>query len=201
VMAATVRRVRHVLRSALLVATCAVVALAAHGCVIAEPPGELPRVPQRRPIIIKGSLVPTNASVLGTFPDKFIVPVELSDPTATFQWSAFVDFNPFTGDGLEAASESIFEPQNFDGRYRILEVPIARPPDLDRCHVIEIVVALRFLNQFEGRAAHTPLEPGGDSAIWFYNPAGDLRGCPVLDAGPDATIAPPPEDAAEGGTQ
>ena len=176
---------------------------AAHACVIAEPPGELPRPPQRRPVIVSGSLVPSNAGILGTFPEKFLVPVELADPTATFEWSAFVDFNPLTGSGLVAYQQSIFEPSNYDGRLRILEVPIPPPPDLDTCHVIEIVVALRLAVTPEtvtGPGAHTPLEPGGDSAIWFYSPTGDLRGCPVLDAGADAAIVDA-GDAGEGGPQ
>jgi hypothetical protein len=196
-----VGRLRRAFRVGVAAATCAIVATAVHGCLIVEPPGELPRVPERRPIIVKGSLVPTNGNVLGTFPDKFIVPVELSDPTATFQWSAFVNFNPLTGDGLVLVEESIFEPQNYDGRYRVLEVPIPPPLDLDRCHVVEIVVALRLLaSTFEvPKAAHTPQEPGGDSAIWFYSPTGDLRGCPVLDAGPDAALVDAAD--AEGGPQ
>jgi hypothetical protein len=197
-MARRGRLLRRALRGLSGAAVCALAAVAADGCIIAEPPDELPRVPRRRPVIIQGSLVPTNATVLGSFPDKFIVPVELSDPTATFQWSAFVDFNPLTGDGLFVVSESIFEPQNYDGRYRILEIPISPPPDIDRCHVIEVVVALQLAGTFDGRSAHTPLEPGGDSAVWFYSPTGDLRGCPVLDAGADAALL---DGDAEGGPQ
>ncbi len=168
----------------------------ADACLIAEPPGELPRSPRRRPVIVTSALAPQNSSVLSTFPARFIVPVELYDPTVLFEWSAFVDFNPLTGDGLKAIAQSPFEPANFDGRYRILEVPIPVPLDLDRCHVIEIVVALNLqaVETNDGRVAHTPREPGGDNAIWFYSPTGDLQGCPTLDAGVDAAI-----DAAEAG--
>jgi hypothetical protein len=169
------------------------------GCVIAEPPGDLPRPPQRRPVIITSQLVPQNSGVLATFPSRFVVPVELVDPTANFDWSAFVDFNPLTGDGLVAVSQSQFSPSNFDGKYRILEVEIPAPLDLmDRCHVIEIVVALNLLARetSDGRVAHTPREPGGDNAVWFYSPTGDLRGCPILDAGADAALDA--ADAADG---
>jgi hypothetical protein len=124
--------------------------------------------------------------VLGRWPDKFIVPVELADPRATFWYSAFVDYNSATGEGIEGASPtpSEFEPgsEQIQGRVRTLEIPITTPT-LDRCHVVEVVVALRFKATTDPKNAHTPDEPGGDSVTWFFSPSGDLAGCPVLDAG------------------
>jgi hypothetical protein len=65
-------------------------------------------------------------------------------------------------------------------------------PTLDRCHVVEIVVALRLNSVKDPKNAHTPDDPGGDSVTWFFSPSGDFAGCPVLDAG----ITPLPPDAA-----
>lgn len=158
----------------------------AHGCVIADPPGDLPQLPPMRPTIVRASVVPPPSKVLGRWPERFIVPVELADPRATLWWSAFVDYNPDTGFGLDGLpTKSTYEPGTTQGRVRILEIPIGAP-STDRCHVVEVVVALN-LNTRDAKNAHTPDEPGGDIVSWFYSPSGDLAGCPVLDAG-----IPPP---------
>lgn len=167
----------------------AAAAAAVTSCIIAEPPTDPPRLPLARPTIVHGSVVPPASGVLGRFPDKFIVPVELFDPTVTFEWAAWIDFNPATGEGLDSFSTSEFEQSNVDGRVRTLEIQM-RPPTDDRCHVIEVVVALRLAGQ-QGTGAHAALDPGGDIVTWFYNPSGSLEGCPTLDAG----IVPGPLDA------
>lgn len=151
-------------------------------CVIAEPPGDLPQLPERRPTIVRGSVVPTVSAVLGTWPDKFILPVEMSDPRSTLFVSAFVDYNPSdqTASGIRGVLEI---PAPADLRNpRIIEVPL-NEPTLDRCHTVEIIVALRFNAFTDPNNAHTPAPPGGDSVSWFFSPTGDLAGCPVLDAG------------------
>lgn len=168
-------------------------------CLIAEPPGDLPRVPRRRPVIVQSSLVPPATLVLGTFPEKLIVPVELADPSVSFQWSAFVDFNPKTGQGLVGVDTSTFERANLVEGLRMLEIALPQPPDLDRCHTIEVVVALELLARSPGINAHTPRDPGGDSVTWFYSPTGDPAGCPMLDAGVDASIPPGGPPSADGG--
>jgi hypothetical protein len=165
-------------------------------CIIAEPPSDLPRLPIARPTIVRGSVVPAPSNVIGRFPDKFIVPVELFDPTATFFWAAWVDFNPATGEGLQFFEKSEFAQVNTTGRVRTLEITLPSPTE-DRCHVIEIVVGLSFEGQ-SGTGAHAPLDPGGDSVAWFYNPSGDLEGCPMLDAGIEAS-APATDGGGDGG--
>jgi hypothetical protein len=169
-------------------------------CILAQPSGEIPRIPETRPTILHASLVPSTTSVLTRFPSTFIVPVELADPTVRIVYSAFVDYSPLgNGDGLvDTPGHSDFEPSNTQGRIRTLNVLIPEPTDTDRCHKIEIVVALRLLAETDPRTAHTPDEPGGDIATWFYNPSGDLGGCPALDAGIDAGAD---ADAGEGGVQ
>jgi hypothetical protein len=189
------RRRRRYIVGSLLVSLAAALVVS---CVIAEPPSDLPRLPETRPTILRGQVVPSAGSVLGRWPQKFTVPVELIDPKVTFLYSAFIDYNPATGEGLDPGfpASSEFEQGTQDGRVRTLEIPISTPA-LDQCHTVEIIVALR-LNTTDPRNAHTPLPPGGDSVTWFFSPSGDLSGCPVLDAG----IAPPVGDAeVEGGPQ
>lgn len=154
-------------------------------CIIAEPPNDPPALPLTRPTIVRGSVVPPASSVLGRFPDKFIVPVELFDPTVSFEWAAWIDFNPATGEGLEFFDVSEFTEANTIGRVRTLEV-LLRAPAEDRCHVIEVVVGLRLQGN-QGLGAHAPAEPGGDIVTWYYAPNGDMGSCPVLDAGLDAS--------------
>lgn len=161
--------------------------VATSSCVLAEPSGDLPRLPLTRPTIMHGSVVPSTSSVLGTFPTLLRIPVELSDSNLEFEWSAFIDYNPRTGEGL-ALPPGVSRPGSGvqEGRVRLLEIALRPPDDVDTCHVIEVVVALHLVATTEGRSAHTPAEPGGDNVVWFYSPGGDLSGCPVLDAGIDA---------------
>lgn len=184
------------MRRPLAFAFFAAVTAAVTSCIIAEPPTDPPRLPLARPTIVRGSVVPPASSVLGRFPSTFIVPVELFDPTATFEYAAWIDFNPATGEGLEFFSTSEFQQANTAGRVRTLEIPLRAPPD-DRCHVIEVVVALRLAGQ-SGTGAHAALDPGGDIVTWFYNPSGDLAGCPMLDAGIDAAVPDAGADTGDG---
>ena len=157
-------------------------------CIIASDGGDLPRLPATRPTIVEATLSPTTNKVLTYFPATFVVPVELSDPTATFFYSAFIDYNPLTGEGLvDQPRDDRFVPENTqpgsNGRIRIVAVNIPAP-DLTTCHKIEIVVALSF-SPGSNQNAHTPIEPpGGDIATWFYNPNG-YGACPSVDAGID----------------
>lgn len=156
-----------------------VIASAITACIIAEPPSDPPRLPTTRPTIIRTSVFPPASNIIGVWPGTFIVPVELSDPTVSFDYSVWIDFNPGTGEGLVDFRTSSFNQTN--GRVRRLEVAIQAPTD-DRCHVVEVLVALVFEGR-SGVGAHAPLAPGGDVVSWIYNPNGDTTGCPRLDAG------------------
>lgn len=170
-----------------------VLAGAVTACIIAEPPSDPPRLPLTRPTIVRGSVVPPASNIIGRWPDRFIVPVELSDPTLAFEFAVWIDFNPATGEGLVDFRTSTFVQENTTGRVRRLEIPLAAPSD-DRCHVVEVLVALRFVGQ-ERTGAHAPSPPGGDIVSWTYNPSGDTSGCPLLDAG----IEPTPQDGGDAG--
>jgi hypothetical protein len=162
-------------------------------CIIAEPPSDPPRLPNTRPTIVRSSVVPPASNIIGVWPGKFIVPVELSDPTVSFEYSVWIDFNPATGEGLVDFRTSPFVEANTQGRVRTLEVSVPPPTD-DRCHVVEVLVALRFVGQ-DLTGAHAFTSPGGDVVSWTYNPNGDTSGCPLLDAGIELTS----RDGGDGG--
>jgi hypothetical protein len=190
-------RARRPPRIAALATAFVTIAVSGGACIIADPPSDLPVLPETRPTIMRGSVVPPASAVLGRWPaaGRFTVPVELVDPRVDIWWSAFVDYNPATGEGRVETSKSTYEPRSTQGRIRTLDVVISEPL-ADGCHVVEVVVALRFESDKQGEFAHTPEEPGGDSVTWFFSPTGDLSGCPVLDAG----LTPLVGDAeAEGG--
>src|SRR5262245_39848135 len=95
--------------------------IATDACVIADPPTDLPVIPEMRPVFVRGSVVPSVSAVLGRWPDKFIVPVELVDPRSKIFFSAFVDYNPATGEGLDSQPQtSEFAPSSSlqNGRVR-----------------------------------------------------------------------------------
>lgn len=159
-------------------------------CIIAEPPSDPPRFPLTRPTIVRGSVVPPASNIIGRWPDKFIVPVELSDPNVTFEYAVWIDFNAATGEGLVDFQRSAFVEANTIDRVRRLEIALAEPSD-DRCHVVEVLVSLRFGPE----GAHAFTDPGGDIVSWIFNPSGDTSGCPLLDAGIEPTL----QDAGDAG--
>jgi hypothetical protein len=198
-MKRTGRRILAALPVLAAVGACITVIVAQDACILAQPSGELPHLAETRPTILHASTVPSETSVVTRWPLTFIVPVELTDPTVRIVYAAFVDFDALTGDGLQGRpSTSDFQQANTTGSTRTLTVAILEP-DPGRCHKVEIVVALRLAGETDGKNSHTPAAPGGDISTWFYNPSGDLDGCPALDAGIDAS--PDAADASEGGTQ
>jgi hypothetical protein len=195
------RRILTTIPVVAVVFACVAVVVMQDACILAQPSGEIPRIPETRPTIVHSSLVPSTSSVLTRFPSTFIVPVELADPTVQVLYAAFVDYSPLGSGGtglVDSVVTSDFEPSNTAGRIRTLNVLIPEPTDTDRCHKIEVVVALHLVSALDSRSAHTPVDPGGDIATWFYNPNGDLGGCPALDAGLDAATD---AEAGEGGVQ
>jgi hypothetical protein len=151
------------------------------GCIIADTASDLPKLPSFRPTIVHASLVPPENQVLRSFPDKFIVPVELVDPNVTFERHSFIDYDVRSGLGIVEVDNAISpDPGNTDAGIRTLEVSLPPPSDLTRCHTIEILVALSFFGDIEGQQAHTPKPPGGDGATWFYAPNGDVQNCPTF---------------------
>jgi hypothetical protein len=189
------RAMARTIRRLLALATASTFAAAVAACVLAQPSGDIPQLPASRPTIDHSSVVPSTATVLTTWPRTFNISVELVDPTAPFVYASFIDYNPLTGEGrVDGPTVSAYEASKQADRKRSLEIAIPAPADLQRCHVVEVVVALS-LNTRDNKNAHTPDEPGGDLVAWFYNPNGDLGGCPSLDAG----FGAPDGDASDGG--
>jgi hypothetical protein len=174
-----------------------VIVAAVTSCIIAEPPSDPPRLPLTRPTIVRGSVVPPSSAIIGRWPDKFIVPVELSDPSLSFVYTVWIDFNAATGEGLQDFRSSPFVQANTTGRVRRLEIQLPPPSD-DRCHVVEVLVAFGFAGQ-DLQGAHSPTDPGGDIVSWLYNPKGDTTGCPQLDAGAELVPLDAGSDGAEAG--
>lgn len=162
-------------------AVLAATALTTDGCVIADPPTDLPRLAEMRPTIVRASVVPSMSGVIGRWPDAFYVPVEVSDPLVNIRWATFIDYDPVTGDGYVTEGTSPPDQSPADGRVRMLRIEIPDPGD-QGCHVVEIVVALN-LDTSDTKRAHTPQAPGGDIAMWLFNLSGDFAGCPIRDAG------------------
>ncbi len=163
-----------------------ILACAGTSCLIAEPGTDPPKPVPTRPQILRESVVPSPSAVLGAFPAKFVVPVQLSDPTLPFDYAVFVDYDPTTSLGEVDCGTKDVEAASLSGAPRLLEVTIREPPDPDRCHVVEVLVALH-LDCRDANDAHAAPAPGADSVTWFYSPRGDLAGCPVLDAGLEAS--------------
>ena len=156
-------------------------------CVIAQPTDNVPSLPASRPVIT--SAVPSTTMTLTSWPSSFTLSVELVDPTVEVKYSTFIDYNPITGDGYKGSYTSQLQSGTIPSdRIRTYSLTIPPPLDIERCHVIEIVVSLTY-NFTDPRQAHSPPDPpGGDNVAWFYAPGGDLTGCPALDAGIDATV-------------
>ncbi len=174
------------------------VSIAIGACVLAEPVGDLPRAAVTRPTIVRASTVPPAGTILSSFPSVFIVPIELDDPTVDLQYAAFIDFSPTNEQSVLLLETSTFEAANLKGKTRILEIPVPPPAQLGECHPIEIVIGLE-LSGTSAVLAHTPRNGQGDSVQWYYNPSGDLAGCPVLQIEGGAPL-PPATDSGEGGT-
>jgi hypothetical protein len=179
-------------RSCLSKLAAGLIVLGGSACLLIEAPADVPALPAFRPFIRHAEVVPAASRVLTAFPERFLVPVDLVDPTVTIQWRAYIDFEPVRGEGLVARGTSGREQNLPAGAGRLLSIAVPTPLDLDRCHTVSILVANRFVGNITGVTAHLPEPPGGDSISWLVNPSGDPQGCPQvvidvpLDAGTDA---------------
>lgn len=180
-----------------LLAGLAVPVLLVGACVIAEPPTDVPTAPSVRPTIDRASVVPPSSAVLTSWPDRFYVPVRLSDPRETFFVAYFVDFDASGGGNFSVEVSTPVTGNN--GSVRTLTVLINQPVG-PGCHVVEVFVARQLADQTlnDSRGVHTPADPlnDGDSIVWYFNPDGDSAGCPTVD--PNLLL---PEGGAEAGAE
>jgi hypothetical protein len=194
-----------VLASAAVACAGIAVAIALNAGCISAPPPDLPVPVLQRPTILHDAVEPPETEILTTLPSEFIVPVLLASPDETFQWDAFVDYQPCTG--LDCPSETspyvgpttvTPTPGTLDGGVYLahFDPPPAVLVDPTQCnHTIQFLVAHAFNGP---NALHTPDSIGGDIVTWNYSPGGSTTSC-VFDAGALQDGAFPPADAATDG--
>ena len=188
------------LAAALSLATAPLLGLVAVSCLLVDPPPDVPLPQSRRPTLLRAEAVPPPSAVLTTLPRQFVVPVEVVDRNVSFEWRVFVDYDVLEGAQVAYETGGVSDPEsNADaGNLAVRLVAFSVRSDrfsgsFLRCHTIEIVVAERFV----GDRDRVYPSGEGDAVSWFYNPAGDLAGCPTFDAGADG--GPDADADAEGG--
>jgi hypothetical protein len=169
--------------------TGAVSGLAAAGavvlgaCVLVEPPAELPPLVKHRPLILHQLVSPPTTQILEDWPRfglKLDIPVEMLDPGASFDYQAFVDYDPISDRVSSLVKFGTIEPDpasEVNGARSLQVTLLTQNVDTTGCHVIEVIVANQFTEN------HTPDVYGSDSVTWFYAPTGSLNDCPTYDAG------------------
>jgi len=174
----------------LLASACGLGAIAATVACITAPPPDLPIVPLHRPTILHDNVTPPTDEVLTVWPQQWLVPVEVDDPSDTFWFDVFVDpdVNPDPAFGPVQQQPS---PTAMDGGLTVVRFGPLSQPDPSFCHRVKFEVA----HSFSQTSPPIPDSIGGDSVVWFYNPGGGLGGCPEYDAGALQDGAFPPGDA------
>ena len=160
---------RHGTRLVLAAVGSAAVSLAVlmAACIVADPPAELPSPPNLPPRIVQGSVYPPPSRVIPALPAEFLVPVELVDPSQTFRWEVFVDFDQARNE-LPTSNGTVTPDQTaLDAGKRLVPFSLdSKSSSLDpsSCHVIEFLVAVTF----EQAYPHTPTDPpGGGRRVSF----------------------------------
>jgi len=190
----TARRV--VTRAALFAGAAAAVLRGIAACVLWDPPTDDPAPIHYHPLIDTAAVVPSSSLVLTALPETFTVPLEIIDPTATFTYEIFIDFDPLNQmRSVPALPTQDIDPSMDppDGGIIAVEFSLADLPksvfDPTVCHVIEFVVALHLSSM----SFHTPDSNGADEIQWQYSPPGANGACVAFDAGDGAF----PSDAAD----
>ncbi len=118
---------------------------------------------------------------MNELPSTFTVPLEIVDPTSSFLYEVFLDFDPLGS--LNSLGRSRFvpvvnpifvEPANDPPDGGIIAVHFTIDPTLvdpSVCHVIQFIVALGLSQT----SLHTPDSNGADEIEWQYAPAGGER--------------------------
>ncbi len=163
---------------ALVLAPGAIVGSSVVACSLVDPVPEDRTLPSRPPSIVTESVAPTLAQPLLQFPSQFVVPVQLYNPTVTFYWGVFVDYdpsfdNPSTNNTLAQSGQGAGTPNSND-----LQVVSFSLPDVyaTGCHRID------FLATLDVTRSHTT--SGANVVTWFYTPGGNVGACFLYDAGP-----------------
>lgn len=158
------------------------VSTVAAGCLTAPPP-TLQQV-NHRPTILPNETPPVDVPLV-TWPlPPFIAYVDV-DPGASFEWAAFMDFNPSDPTDashiIQRASQSAAPG---GGPVQVSFTPVLSPND-GLCHRIDLVVADTFGLPTIPNYYHMPAgDYGGDVVTWWYTGGLGLADCSPYDAGP-----------------
>jgi hypothetical protein len=180
---ARVVRARAFVATALLLG----VALLAPSCLLVDPPPALPTIPPGAPVILTESVSPPSPGLTNWTEDAeltFVVPVQVNDPTSTFQWFVFEDYNtPISALINHSASTADLD----GGDIQVVDFTLSPPPGTS-CHTI------RFFADADPGVDFTMAVPASLTCLlctqitWIYDPSG--TGDCLYDAGsiPDADI-------------
>jgi hypothetical protein len=163
-------------------ACCAAVALVGVACFVAPAPA-LPSQPSGRPTILHDSVEPpadrilTMAQVPADGMLQFHVPVEVEDPSLSFAWRVFVDYDPYTATTQVTFGQVQPMLGSGDAGPIVVQFPlnVAGTLSAPYCHRIDFVVAYKFAFP-TGNAPAAGAE--ADTVRWLYNGAGGVSGCP-----------------------
>jgi hypothetical protein len=147
---------------------------------ITVPPADLPQVPTHGPTIVHDAVVPPYTEILAELPNEFVVPVQLDQANASFEWDVFVDYDPVGSSEPQLRQDDNESPA--DGGVSLVNFQLSSSLavlDPSQCHVIQFLVA----HAFNENSPYTWDSVGGDTVSWIYNPGGGPAGCPVYDAG------------------
>jgi hypothetical protein len=160
------------------VGLCAAVA-AVTACITVPPP-DLPDPPLLSPHIQRESVVPAMGDLFAWPRDNtFIVPVEMDNPTETFLYRVFVDYDDVPA-GTQLHKQPVWSgggPNAPDGGVSLVTFPLDAPATPTCPHVIDFVVA----HNFSPGSDRVWDNVGGEIGTWTYYPNGEP--CSDYDSG------------------
>ncbi|MGH7283187.1 MAG: hypothetical protein ACRELY_16800 [Polyangiaceae bacterium] len=150
-------------------------------CVLIDGPPDLPVPPVRRPTIIRSQVTPSALTPIGALPPDglFTVPIEISDPTQSVTWVAFIDYGQpsvflILSDTLPGSSTAA------DIQTVTFNVPAQRMQG-GECHTILFLVALS--TAFNNSNAQDTDPSLSDTVVWYFAPGGNEGACTTYDGG------------------
>jgi hypothetical protein len=171
---------------------CAVLAsFSLGGCLMTATVPELGSVSEARPFILRDAVDPRPERILTAFPERFLVPVSVDGPTATFQWRVYVDLDrkaasASSGTLFDISQKSEAEPLSAE-KIRRIRFSLDTPATVGAgCTLVQMFVA----RDFDDRRFPTTPEAAGPADIVSWLVATGPNGCEgvAVDAGVDASV-------------
>jgi len=176
------------LAAALGIFLFALAAGALSACNLVDPLPDQRSLPTRAPSIEQDNVFPSPSQPVLQWPDQFLVPVRVYNPTVPFEWRVFIDYDSILGPNAPPIMHQSVAGSPTAADLQTQQVIIAPDGFQGACHRIDFVTALAFDSN---RGANGT---GADSVTWFYAPAGNFTGCSLYDGGgndgafPDAGV-------------